>query len=160
VTSITLPLAMGLFFISGMAGLMYEVVWIRMLASAFGATVHSMAVVVAAFMAGAGFGRVGVRPMDGPGSQPVAGLRLAGSRDCPVGPPGPDGSENSRGHLCGRLRPLSGRPFIGRVEPVCSVIRIPAYSHHFNGGDPSGHQQTHGAPRRSDRLRRGIVVQH
>lgn len=55
-TSITLPLAMGLFFISGMAGLMYEVVWIRMLASAFGATVHSMAVVVAAFMAGLALG--------------------------------------------------------------------------------------------------------
>ncbi len=55
-TSITLPLAMGLFFISGMAGLMYEVVWIRMMASAFGATVHAMAVVVSAFMTGLALG--------------------------------------------------------------------------------------------------------
>jgi spermidine synthase len=56
VTSISLTMAMGLFFISGMAGLMYEVVWIRMMASAFGATVHAMAVVVSAFMAGLALG--------------------------------------------------------------------------------------------------------
>ena len=54
--SISLPMATGLFFVSGMAGLMYEVVWIRMMASAFGATALAMAVVVSAFMAGWGLG--------------------------------------------------------------------------------------------------------
>jgi MFS family permease len=45
-----------LFFISGMAGLIYEVVWIRMMVSAFGATAQAVSVVVTSFMAGLALG--------------------------------------------------------------------------------------------------------
>ncbi|MBK8576103.1 MAG: fused MFS/spermidine synthase [Elusimicrobia bacterium] len=45
-----------LFFISGIAALIYEVVWIRMLVSSFGATVQAVSMVVTAFMAGLALG--------------------------------------------------------------------------------------------------------
>ncbi|MFH1283783.1 MAG: fused MFS/spermidine synthase [bacterium] len=45
-----------LFFLSGIAGLVYEVVWIRMFISSFGATVYAVSTVVTAFMAGLALG--------------------------------------------------------------------------------------------------------
>jgi spermidine synthase len=44
------------FFISGAAGLIYEILWIRMLGLIFGHTVHAITTVLVAFMAGLGLG--------------------------------------------------------------------------------------------------------
>src|SRR5437867_11586475 len=44
------------FFFSGVAGLVYEVVWTRMLTQIFGNTTYAIATVLSAFMAGLGFG--------------------------------------------------------------------------------------------------------
>src|SRR2546425_5866641 len=41
-----------LFFLSGISGLMYEVVWVRMLTRILGSTVYATSTVLAAFMAG------------------------------------------------------------------------------------------------------------
>ena len=46
----------GLFLLSGIAGLVYEVVWFRILATTFGATGPALAATTAAFMAGLGVG--------------------------------------------------------------------------------------------------------
>ncbi|MER3406740.1 MAG: hypothetical protein C4289_17545, partial [Chloroflexota bacterium] len=45
-----------LFFCSGISGLIYQVVWVRMLSLAFGVTVHAISTVLAAFMAGLALG--------------------------------------------------------------------------------------------------------
>ena len=50
------PIVYFLFFISGIAALIYEIVWTRMLTLVFGHTVFSVSVVLAAFMAGLGLG--------------------------------------------------------------------------------------------------------
>jgi spermidine synthase len=47
---------LALFFASGSAGLMYQVVWLRMLSRMLGVTIHATATVVAAFMAGLALG--------------------------------------------------------------------------------------------------------
>ena len=44
------------FLFSGAAGLVYEVVWTRMLAQIFGNTTYAVATVLAAFMAGLAIG--------------------------------------------------------------------------------------------------------
>ncbi len=44
------------FFFSGVAGLIYEVVWTRMLTQIFGNTTYAIATVLAAFMAGLAIG--------------------------------------------------------------------------------------------------------
>jgi len=51
-----LPLVYALFFLSGAIGLLYEVVWARMLTQIFGNTTHAIATVLAAFMAGLALG--------------------------------------------------------------------------------------------------------
>ena len=50
------PIVYFLFFLSGITALTYEIVWTRMLTLVFGHTVFSVSVVLAAFMAGLGFG--------------------------------------------------------------------------------------------------------
>ncbi len=45
-----------IFFVSGMAGLLYQVVWVREFGLSFGNTVHSAALVTAVFMLGLGAG--------------------------------------------------------------------------------------------------------
>ena len=45
-----------LFFLSGICGLVYQVVWVRQLGVVFGSTVYSAAVVTAIFMSGLGIG--------------------------------------------------------------------------------------------------------
>lgn len=45
-----------IFFISGFASLIYEIIWTRMLVFIFGNTSHSVAVVISVFMAGLSFG--------------------------------------------------------------------------------------------------------
>lgn len=51
-----LAAALALFFVSGFAALLYQVIWQRLLVFFSGADVHSATVVVAAFMAGLGCG--------------------------------------------------------------------------------------------------------
>src|SRR5262245_11458448 len=46
----------GVFFLSGFAALLYQVIWQRILAIFSGADVHSATIIVAAFMAGLGIG--------------------------------------------------------------------------------------------------------
>lgn len=45
-----------LFFISGSAGLIYQVAWQRVLYTAFGSGIESVSIIVAAFMSGLGIG--------------------------------------------------------------------------------------------------------
>ena len=45
-----------LFFLSGVSGLVYEVVWVRMLGLIFGTTVYAVSTVLTSFMAGLGLG--------------------------------------------------------------------------------------------------------
>ncbi|HKF68131.1 MAG TPA: hypothetical protein VKB36_16410, partial [Vicinamibacterales bacterium] len=47
-----------LFFLSGLSGLIYQVIWVRELGTAFGNTIHSASLVVAIFMLGLGCGSV------------------------------------------------------------------------------------------------------
>ena len=46
----------SLFFLSGVAGLVYELIWVRELYQFFGSTIHSVTTVVAAYMGGLGLG--------------------------------------------------------------------------------------------------------
>lgn len=45
-----------LFFLSGLTGLVYELLWVRLLYQAFGSTIQSVTTVVAAYMGGLGLG--------------------------------------------------------------------------------------------------------
>ncbi len=45
-----------LFFLSGLSGLIYQIVWVRMFGNVFGNTLHSASIVVAVFMLGLGLG--------------------------------------------------------------------------------------------------------
>lgn len=47
---------LGLFFLSGICGLIYEVIWVRMLGLVFGNTIYAVSTVLAAFMAGLALG--------------------------------------------------------------------------------------------------------
>lgn len=49
-------LVLRLFLVSGCSGLMYQVVWVRMLTRMFGVTIYATSTVVAAFMAGLALG--------------------------------------------------------------------------------------------------------
>src|SRR5262245_13681251 len=49
-------LVLRLFLASGCSGLMYQVVWVRMLTRMFGVTIYATSTVVAAFMAGVALG--------------------------------------------------------------------------------------------------------
>lgn len=53
-----LPVAVACFFLSGVAGLLYEVVWTRLLGLVFGHTVHAITTVLAAYMGGLALGSV------------------------------------------------------------------------------------------------------
>lgn len=54
--SIVLFLFASLFLVSGAAGLIYQIVWVRLLELYFGVTMVSVTLIVGAFMAGLGFG--------------------------------------------------------------------------------------------------------
>src|SRR5262245_13496497 len=51
-----------LFFLSGLSGLMYQVVWVRVFGTVFGSTVYSAALVTAVFMLGLGAGAILIGP--------------------------------------------------------------------------------------------------
>ncbi|PYP61922.1 MAG: hypothetical protein DMD37_11950 [Gemmatimonadetes bacterium] len=46
----------ALFFLSGATGLVYELLWVRLLYQSFGSTIQSVTTVVAAYMGGLGLG--------------------------------------------------------------------------------------------------------
>ncbi|HKY31584.1 MAG TPA: fused MFS/spermidine synthase, partial [Candidatus Polarisedimenticolia bacterium] len=61
-----------LFIVSGAAGLIYEVIWLRSLTLVFGKTVHAASAVLAAFMAGLALGSAGGgRLVDRSGRDPL-----------------------------------------------------------------------------------------
>ena len=45
-----------LFFVSGLSGLIYQVVWVREFGNVFGNTVYSASLIIAVFMLGLGVG--------------------------------------------------------------------------------------------------------
>src|SRR5256885_11442529 len=51
-----IPLLYLVFFFSGISGLIYQVVWVRVLGNVFGNTVYSTSLVIAVFMLGLGVG--------------------------------------------------------------------------------------------------------
>jgi spermidine synthase len=53
-----LPLTLIVFFLSGFAALLYQVIWQRMLAIFSGADIYSATIIVAAFMGGLGTGHL------------------------------------------------------------------------------------------------------
>ncbi|MFN8523782.1 MAG: fused MFS/spermidine synthase [Chloroflexota bacterium] len=53
---VLVPGLVGLFFASGACGLIYQVLWVRLLSLSFGITVHAVTVVLASFMAGLAIG--------------------------------------------------------------------------------------------------------
>ena len=50
------PLVLGFFFISGLCGLLYEVVWIRVAGTVIGNTTYAIGTVVGVFMGGLALG--------------------------------------------------------------------------------------------------------
>ena len=65
--------AIGLFFLSGASGLVYEVVWLRLLVLVFGSAHFAVTAVLTAFMAGIGLGALIVgRRVDRAGWHPLA----------------------------------------------------------------------------------------
>ena len=76
-----------LFFLSGMSGLIYQVVWVRVFGNVFGNTVYSTSLVIAVFMLGLGVGsyrrrRVGRPPLCRPARVPAPRVRLRRNADC------------------------------------------------------------------------------
>jgi spermidine synthase len=62
---------LGCFFASGLAGLVYEVVWVRMLGLIFGQTVYAITTVLATFMAGLGLGARVMGPVADRSPRPI-----------------------------------------------------------------------------------------
>jgi len=82
---VTIPLALVAvcFFGSGLTGLVYEIVWLRRLQLTFGSTTYSITTVLAAFMAGLGFGSYIIgRRVD---RSRLGGLRIYGLLELGVG---------------------------------------------------------------------------
>jgi spermidine synthase len=76
-----------LFFCSGLSGLIYQVVWVRVFGNVFGNTIHSASLVVAVFMLGLGAGSfiVGAWADRRYSSQPESLLRTYGIFELAVG---------------------------------------------------------------------------
>jgi spermidine synthase len=72
-----LPVLAGLFFWSGLAGLVYQVLWLRLLALVFGVTVWAAATVLAAFMAGLALGSFGAGKLVDRAARPLRWYGLA-----------------------------------------------------------------------------------
>ncbi|MCZ6834034.1 MAG: fused MFS/spermidine synthase [Acidobacteria bacterium] len=62
---------LGLCFLSGFAGLVYEVVWMRMLTFVFGVSAYATATVLVAFMGGLALGSWGFRRLADEGRRPL-----------------------------------------------------------------------------------------
>jgi spermidine synthase len=57
-SGVRLPPLLLLFFLSGFSALVYQVLWMRLLALVFGVTIHAASTVLAAFMAGLALGSI------------------------------------------------------------------------------------------------------
>jgi spermidine synthase len=68
---------MLLFFLSGASALVYQVLWMRLLALVFGVTVHAASTVLAAFMAGLAFGSASAGRIADRVRQPLKAFALA-----------------------------------------------------------------------------------
>ena len=67
----------GLFYVSGIAGLIYQVLWLRRLSLVFGVTVYAASTVLAAFMAGLAIGSVLSSRLLRRGFSPLAAFGVA-----------------------------------------------------------------------------------
>ena len=76
-TNAPLVLLMLLFFLSGASALVYQVLWMRLLALVFGVTVHAASTVLAAFMAGLAFGSAAAGRIADRVRQPLKAFALA-----------------------------------------------------------------------------------
>jgi spermidine synthase len=76
-----------LFFLSGLSGLIYQIVWVRVFGNVFGNTIHSTSLVVAVFMLGLGVGSylVGAWADRRYSAQPESLLRTYGIFELAVG---------------------------------------------------------------------------
>lgn len=66
-----------LFFLSGICGLIYQVVWMRLLALVFGVTTYAAATVLASFMAGLALGSFGAGKWADRARNPILGYAVA-----------------------------------------------------------------------------------
>jgi spermidine synthase len=124
---------LAIFFFSGLCGLVYEIVWLRMLGLVFGTTVYAASTVVAAFMAGLALGNYFFgRYSDRTGSSL---LRAYAFQEAGIGisamlvPVALDGLSHSFGWLSNALPPLLF--FVVRFCVVFLVLLIPTT---FMGG--------------------------
>src|SRR5687767_4188792 len=67
----------GLFYVSGIAGLIYQVLWLRRLSLVFGVTVYAASTVLAAFMAGLAIGSALSSRLLRRGFSPLAAFGIA-----------------------------------------------------------------------------------
>ena len=67
---------LGLCFLSGFAGLVYEVVWMRMLTFVFGVSAYATATVLVAFMGGLALGSWAFRRLADEGRRPLRAYAL------------------------------------------------------------------------------------
>jgi spermidine synthase len=67
----------GLFYVSGIAGLIYQVLWLRRLSLVFGVTVYAASTVLAAFMAGLAIGSILSAGILRRGRSPLAAFGIA-----------------------------------------------------------------------------------
>jgi spermidine synthase len=72
-----LPLLLALFFCSGICGLIYQVLWLRILTLVFGVTVFAVSTVLASFMAGLALGSFGAGKLADRFRNPLAVYGLA-----------------------------------------------------------------------------------
>jgi spermidine synthase len=72
-----LPLLAGLFFLSGACALVYQVMWLRLLALVFGVTVYAASTVLAGFMAGLAVGSLTAGRLAGRMPRPLAAFGVA-----------------------------------------------------------------------------------
>lgn len=72
-----LPALVALFFVSGACGLIYQVLWLRLLALVFGVTVWAASTVLAAFMAGLALGSFAAGRLVDRASRPLAWYGVA-----------------------------------------------------------------------------------
>lgn len=72
-----LPLLLILFFGSGVCALVYQVMWLRLLALVFGVTVYAASTVLAGFMAGLGIGSYAAGRLATRITRPLAAFGIA-----------------------------------------------------------------------------------
>ena len=106
------PVLHTLFFVSGAAGLIYEVIWVRQFGTVFGSTVYSVALVTALFMCGLGLGGYAAGRFADAGfsQEPRSPLRWYGRAELAIG-----ALALALAYLLPRLAPLAAQ--ISRYVP-------------------------------------------